>query len=67
MLNLVIDFLEITQLETGESKMYRAQVNLRDIVEHSVFNFSKAQQEKSIQRENRFSRTSAVVYRSRPH
>ncbi|MGA9407742.1 MAG: hybrid sensor histidine kinase/response regulator [Bacteroidota bacterium] len=49
MLNLVIDFLEITQLETGESKMYRGQVNLRDTVEVVVLNFSKALQEKSIQ------------------
>ncbi|MGA7160953.1 MAG: hybrid sensor histidine kinase/response regulator [Bacteroidota bacterium] len=48
MLTLVIDFLEITQLEMGESKMYRAQVNLRDIVEQSVFNISKAKEEKSI-------------------
>ena len=48
MLNLVTDFLEITRLETGEQKMYQAEVDLRDIVERSVFNSSKAQREKSI-------------------
>ncbi len=49
MLNLVIDFLEITQLDAGESKMYRNQESLRDIVERSVSSLSKAQQEKSIE------------------
>ena len=48
MLNLVIDFLEITQLDAGESKMYRDQESLRDIIERSVSSLSKAQLEKSI-------------------
>jgi Osmosensitive K+ channel histidine kinase len=48
MLNLVLDFLEITRLETGDVTMYRSRVNLRDIVERSVFNQSKTEQEKSI-------------------
>jgi signal transduction histidine kinase len=48
MLNLVIDFLEITQLDAGESKIYRHQENLRTIVERSVYNLSEAQKEKSI-------------------
>ncbi len=48
MLNLVIDFLEITQLDAGESKMYRNQESLRDIVERSVSSLSKAQHEKLI-------------------
>ncbi len=48
MLNLVIDFLEITQLETGESKLYRGEVNLREIVEQSISKQSKIQQGKSI-------------------
>ena len=48
MLNLVIDFLEITQLDAGEAKMYRDQESLRDIIERSVSSLSKAQLEKSI-------------------
>ena len=48
MLNLVIDFLEITQLDAGEAKMYMNQESLRDIVERSVASLSKAWQEKSI-------------------
>jgi signal transduction histidine kinase len=48
MLNLVIDFLEITQLDAGESKMYRNQESLHDIIERSVSGLSKARQEKSI-------------------
>jgi signal transduction histidine kinase len=48
MLNLVIDFLEITQLDAGESKMYRNQESLRDIVERSVSSLSKSQHEKLI-------------------
>ena len=49
MLNLVIDFLEITQLDAGEAKMYRNQESLHEIVERSVHSLSKAQQEKSIE------------------
>jgi two-component system sensor histidine kinase ResE len=49
MLNLVMDFLEITQLDAGESKIYRNQENLRTIVERSVSSHSEVLQEKSIQ------------------
>ena len=48
MLNLVIDFLEITLLDAGEAKMYLNPENLRDIVERSVSSLSKAQQERSV-------------------
>jgi len=48
MLNLVMDFLEITQLDTGEVKMYRAEENLLDVVERSVSGLSKVQKEKSV-------------------
>ena len=67
MLNLVIDFLEITQLDAGESKLYRDQESLRDIVERSVSSLSKAQKEKSIHVNIDLPESSDVVHRSRPH
>lgn len=49
MLNIVIDFLEITRLEAGESKLSRSRVDLKDIVERSLSSFSKISKEKTIQ------------------
>jgi hypothetical protein len=49
MLNIVVDFLEITRLEAGDLKLSRLEVNLKDIVEQSLRNFSKISKEKSIQ------------------
>ena len=49
MLTIVTDFLEITRLEMGESKMQRVPVNLREIIDQCVSRHSTAQREKSIQ------------------
>jgi len=48
MLNVVVDFLDITRLESGELKLSRSPVNLKELVEHSLNGFSKVSKEKSI-------------------
>ncbi|HJZ12263.1 MAG TPA: hybrid sensor histidine kinase/response regulator, partial [Acidobacteriota bacterium] len=49
MLTIVTDFLEITRLEMGESKMQRVQVHIPELIERCVFSHSAAQREKSLQ------------------
>ena len=49
MLTIVTDFLEITRLEMGESKMQRVMVNLSEIIDRCISSYATAQHEKSIQ------------------
>lgn len=49
MLTIVTDFLEITRLEMGESKMQRVQVSLGEIIDRCISSYSTAQRKKSIQ------------------
>jgi signal transduction histidine kinase len=49
MLTIVADFLEITRLEMGESKIQRVQVSLSDIIDRCILRYSAAQREKSLQ------------------
>ena len=48
MLNVVVDFLEITRLESGESKLVCSPVDLKEVVEHSLNGLAKVSKEKSI-------------------
>ena len=48
MLNVVVDFLEITRLESGESKLSRSPIDLKELVEHSLDGLAKVSKEKSI-------------------
>lgn len=48
MLNIVVDFLEITRLETGDVKMTRANVALAEIIEGSIANHSHVIKDKSM-------------------
>ncbi len=49
MLTIVTDFLEITRLEMGESKIQRVHARLSEIIDRCILKHSAAQQEKSLQ------------------
>lgn len=49
MLSIVTDFLEITRLESGDSKIYREGTDLHQIIEKAVDRYRGAIQKKSIQ------------------
>jgi len=48
MLNIVVDFLEITRLETGDVRMTRIDIGLSDIIERSIASLSDVIKEKSV-------------------
>ncbi|HTY36802.1 MAG TPA: hybrid sensor histidine kinase/response regulator [Bacteroidota bacterium] len=48
MLNVVVDYLEITRLEAGESRLSRMKVNLREIVDNSLEALGRVRKEKPV-------------------